>query len=148
MNKKNAKANQFMTLISLNSKRLDDAKFYGSKAVDLDPTAENYMNLGRALQAAKDVSGSVGSFNEALRLGAETSEVEKEIGRSYYLGEKYKQALEHFAAQKLLKDDKEVPPLAADCYFKLERYTDAAGELNLLLAQHPEVEADVTFVSR
>ena len=148
LNKKNAKANQFMTLISLNSKRLDDAKFYGSKAVDLDPNAENHMNLGRALQAAKDVGGSVSSFNEALRLGAETSEVEKEIGRSYYLGGKYKQALEHFAAQKLLKDDKEVPPLAADCYFKLERYTDAAGELNLLLAQHPEVEADVTFVSR
>lgn len=146
---KNAKASRFMALICMKSNRRKDAKDYAKDAVDLEPKdKENHMNLGLALQADGDRNGSVASFEEAFRLGADKSEVCKLTGRSYMLAEDWKQALVHFGEQKPLKDDKDVFFWTAECQQQLEQYPLALGELNQVLSKFPEVETQPEFLAR
>ena len=106
------------------------------------------MNLGTALQAMGDRNGSVASFEEAFRLGADNAEVRKVIGRSFMLAGEWKEALGQFAQQKPLRDDKDVYFWAAECHERLKQFPEALGELNQLLAKFPEVETQPEFLAR
>lgn len=146
---KNEKANRFMSQIAMRSGRLKDAKDYAKEAVKLDQrNKENHMNLGLALQAMGDRNGSVASFEEAFRLGADNAEVRKLIGRSFMLAGDWKEALGQFAQQKPLRDDKDVYFWAAECHERLKQFPEALGELNQLLAKFPEVETQPEFLAR
>lgn len=146
---KNAKASRYMALICLKGSRKKEAKKYAKDAVDLEPTnKENHMNLGLALQAIEDWSGSIAAFDMALAKGADRSDVYKLIGRSHMLAGDQKKALEQFAEQKPLRDDKDVFTWTAECLLEQEQYAPALSELNLLLTKFPEVESDPEFLAR
>ena len=146
---KNAKASRFMTLICLKGNRQKEAKKYAKDAVDLEPTnKENHLNLGLALQAAEDWSGSISAFEMALAKGADPSDVYKLIGRSHMLAGDHKKALERFNEQKPLRDDKDVFTWTAECLQAMGQYPPALSELNQQLTRFPEVESDPEFLAR
>lgn len=146
---KNAKASRFMALICLKGNRKKEAKKYAKDAADLEPlNKENHVNLGLALQADGDWSGSIQSFGTALEKGADRSDMYKRIGRSHMLAGDLKKALEQFNAQKPLRDDKEVFFWTAECLQQQEQYPQALTELNQLLTSFPDVETDPEFLAR
>lgn len=137
-----------MGRISLAHSRYNEAKTYAKRAVDADEqNPATHFNLGLVQQGMKDQSGSIASFEKALALGADRVDVYKQMGRSCMITAAYKQALEHFRSQQLLRDDPQTRRWMAECFFNLQDHAAALGELNALRAAHPDVEREADFLA-
>ncbi len=146
--KSNAEALALMAKICLTSGRLQEAKNFAEDALELDKAnPENNFNLGLIKQQMKDQVGSNSCFQTALYYGYDRSAVIKQMGRSYMLGSKYKDALAQFEELRLMKDDPEAARWTATCYYQQERYHEALEQLTKLLAAHPEVEKEPDFLA-
>lgn len=112
------------------------------------------LRLAYAFAKEQDYYRAITGFKSALvflpqRLKDRKCQIEYGIVQAYYLAEKYQEAIEYFDGSCLLACDERFPAyrdlliMIYDCYQHTDKCEKAAGTLNLINSQFPELAVDL-----
>ncbi len=143
-----SRAPNALTLLGLvyeSSGRLEDAAQYHRKALSVDPEFKPARNnLGSNFYRLGEPEFALREFQRVLELDPEDLTANFNAGRIHLERRQFLQAEERFAAARAVApNDAGVLLGLAECYFNLDRPTEAEGALSLLSdksARQPEVK--------
>jgi tetratricopeptide (TPR) repeat protein len=119
-------------IVLADMQRYDDAIMEFIKSIDLQPTADAFVNLGAALSSKGDVNGGIAHFESALKIDKKNASAYYHLGNAYFSKQSFEKAVDNF--QLALKNDPN--------YFK------AHGNLAVSLAQMGKLDEAIEHMQK